>query len=223
MKLTNNQNCDSIGGRILKLRLEKGWKPAQLAEKINVTDKAIWKWENGRGEPSLECLILLAKVFGVTLDYLIVGTEGEGADYGEEEVGRDEYVICGKKLQRGQRIYCRSHADLLNTILDTSMKAYYRCLYKLNGNYCIWLINLSPLARRFGWLNVEEGNKIIEKYVGLPENKIASHDDYVGNQIRYIFDFKSDGRGRYYEFKGLFSCNKDCTADLRVWEPVRDE
>ena len=36
-----------FGQFILKLRKEKGWTQLELAEKLNITDKAVSKWERG--------------------------------------------------------------------------------------------------------------------------------------------------------------------------------
>ena len=42
---------EKIGKFILQLRKEKGMTQKELAEKLGVTDRAISKWENGRGMP----------------------------------------------------------------------------------------------------------------------------------------------------------------------------
>ena len=36
-----------VGQLILQLRKEKGWTQLELAEKLNITDKAVSKWERG--------------------------------------------------------------------------------------------------------------------------------------------------------------------------------
>ena len=42
-------NQEKIGKFILELRREKNMTQQELADKIGVTDRAISKWENGRG------------------------------------------------------------------------------------------------------------------------------------------------------------------------------
>lgn len=64
-----------IGDTIAKLRKEKGWTQAEIAEKLQVSDKAVSKWESNKGEPSIEFLPKLAELFDVSLDYLMTGEE----------------------------------------------------------------------------------------------------------------------------------------------------
>jgi len=59
-----------LGSNILELRKEKGWTQKNLAVKINTTEDSIYSWEKGRAEPSVDFIIKLAEVFGVTTDYL---------------------------------------------------------------------------------------------------------------------------------------------------------
>lgn len=63
----------SIGKTIAELRKEKGWTQIELAEKLQVSDKAISKWEKDSGAPSVEFFPVLAEVFGVSIDYLMTG------------------------------------------------------------------------------------------------------------------------------------------------------
>lgn len=45
-----------LGIFITELRKEKGLTQAQLAQKLNVTDKAVSKWERGVGFPDIKLL-----------------------------------------------------------------------------------------------------------------------------------------------------------------------
>ena len=66
-------DAEHIGKRIAELRRSRYWTQAYLAEKINVSDKTISKWEAGKGTPSIDNFPVLAKVFGVNIDYLMLG------------------------------------------------------------------------------------------------------------------------------------------------------
>ena len=65
----------SIGKTIAELRKAKGWTQVQLAEKLGVSDKAVSKWESEGGFPEITQLPVLASIFNVTIDYLMVGNE----------------------------------------------------------------------------------------------------------------------------------------------------
>ncbi len=67
----------SIGKMITKLRKENGWTQVELAEKLNYSDKNISKWEQDNGEPNSEAFLKLAKLFDVSIDYLMTGKETE--------------------------------------------------------------------------------------------------------------------------------------------------
>lgn len=56
-----------FGQFILSLRKEKGWTQLELAEKLNVTDKAVSKWERGVGFPDIKMIEPLAETLGVSI------------------------------------------------------------------------------------------------------------------------------------------------------------
>ncbi len=57
-------------------RKAAGYTQAELAEKINYSDKSVSKWEQGNGVPDIYVLMQLAKLYGVTLNELV----GEDAE-----------------------------------------------------------------------------------------------------------------------------------------------
>lgn len=59
--------------RLLELRKANGYSQEALAEKIGVSRQAISKWERGESSPDTDNLIVLANVYGITLDELLDG------------------------------------------------------------------------------------------------------------------------------------------------------
>lgn len=60
-----------LGQRIGELRLVFGWSQVQLAKGLNVTKQTVSNWENDNIQPSIEMLVRISKIFGVTTDYLL--------------------------------------------------------------------------------------------------------------------------------------------------------
>ena len=60
-----------IAKNIIDLRRAADITQAQLAEKLNYSDKAVSKWERGEAIPGVTTLKEIADLFGVTVDYLI--------------------------------------------------------------------------------------------------------------------------------------------------------
>ncbi len=64
-----NENLKyQIGSNIASLRRSCGMTQAELAERINYSDKAVSKWERGESIPDVLTLMQLARLFGVTVD-----------------------------------------------------------------------------------------------------------------------------------------------------------
>lgn len=57
--------------KIKTLRINSGMSQVQLAERLGITKSAVNAWENGTNSPSLTYVIKLARIFGVSTDYLL--------------------------------------------------------------------------------------------------------------------------------------------------------
>lgn len=66
-------NPKLFGATIMTLRKKSGITQTTLAKALNVSDKAVSKWETGLGYPEITLLPKIAAVFGVTVDYLMTG------------------------------------------------------------------------------------------------------------------------------------------------------
>ena len=68
-----------IAENISSLRREIGMTQAELAEKLNYTDKAVSKWERGESIPDVGVLKEIADLFEVKVDYLLVEDHSDSA------------------------------------------------------------------------------------------------------------------------------------------------
>lgn len=60
-----------LGDNIKNLRINKGLSQVDLANKLSVTKQSVSNWENENIMPSVEMLIKIAEIFGVTTDFLL--------------------------------------------------------------------------------------------------------------------------------------------------------
>lgn len=102
-------NQEKIGNFIREMRNEKKMTQQELAEKIGVTDRAISKWENGRGTPDITLLIPLSKELEINVLELLNGEKIE--DQNNAVIGLIERT--NKKI----RVWKRFAYILLNVIL----------------------------------------------------------------------------------------------------------
>lgn len=66
-----------VANNLTELRKAAGLTQAELAEKINYSDKSVSKWERGEALPDLKVLTQLADLFEVTVDYFVTPDAGK--------------------------------------------------------------------------------------------------------------------------------------------------
>ena len=62
-----------LGTRIASLRQGRGLSQAELASRLHISSSAVGMYEQGRREPSVDTLVAMSQIFGVSLDYLLSG------------------------------------------------------------------------------------------------------------------------------------------------------
>jgi len=72
----------TMGSFLAALRRASGMTQKELAERLNVSDKSVSRWERDEGAPDLSLIPVIAEVFGVTCDELL---RGERAAAGAED------------------------------------------------------------------------------------------------------------------------------------------
>lgn len=82
-----------FNNKLKELRKEKNISQEQLAKELNISRQAISKWESGKAYPDIDNLILLRKIFGVSLDELIMEEEEKV----EENNSKQELIESSEK------------------------------------------------------------------------------------------------------------------------------
>ncbi len=70
----------SIGETIASLRKQKGMTQNELAEKMNVTDKAVSKWERDLSCPDINAISKLADILDVSVEELLKAKTKENSN-----------------------------------------------------------------------------------------------------------------------------------------------
>ena len=73
-----------IGRFIAECRKKQGLTQMQLAERLNITDRAVSKWENGRAMPDSAIMLELCGVLGITVNDLLSGEVVTVDNYNKE-------------------------------------------------------------------------------------------------------------------------------------------
>ena len=76
-------NAEKTGSLIRSLRIKKGLTQKELAHMICVTDKAVCKWEKGRGCPNITLISQLSKVLEVDIQSILQGYLDKNKKIGE--------------------------------------------------------------------------------------------------------------------------------------------
>lgn len=97
-------NQTETGKFIARCRKEQNLTQAQLAEKMNITDRAVSKWETGKCMPDSSIMLQLCEILGITVNELLSGEKMEtGGDDGTYEKKADENLLILKKRDENNR------------------------------------------------------------------------------------------------------------------------
>ena len=73
-----------IGNFIADRRKKQNLTQMELAEKLNITDRAVSKWERGKSLPDASVMLELCKVLNISVNELLTGENLEMKDYNEQ-------------------------------------------------------------------------------------------------------------------------------------------
>jgi len=180
-------NQEKIGRFIAELRKEKNMTQKDLANKLGITDRAISKWENGRGMPDLSLLTSLCEVLEIKVNELLSGEKLDNKNYQEELekniINTIDYT--NKKLNNIKKIFLGILSVILLFII------LFFTLFNIDINRM--KNNKSVLFSTWGYDYVTP--------IDIREDKIEMAI------INYLID-KGDGEYKHYENEKMFASIK---------------
>ena len=102
-----------FGRFVAQLRKEQNLTQKELAEWLHVTDKAVSKWETGKGFPDLKLLDPLAQVLNVSLVELLQGERTPSPTLTKEEAGQ----AAVQAMEQSQKNTARRYLKLFRWLL----------------------------------------------------------------------------------------------------------
>lgn len=133
---------DSIqfGAFVSQLRKERNMTQKELADQLHVTDKAVSKWETGKGFPDLKLLEPLAQALGVSLVELILGERNES----DTLTAAQAESVVSQALDQSQKTTARRYLRLFR--------------YCLTGGGILCALRLLPQFLFWCFLNLPFGS-----------------------------------------------------------------
>lgn len=185
-----------IGKFISSLRKEKGYTQEQLAEKLNVSNKSISRWENGNTMPDLSLMPKLCELLEISINELLSG----------ERIESDEYQ---KKLEENIII----NMDLLKKKINGFTK---RFMFVVIGIFILLVIGLLALISykelTYTKIYLDDSNVQISA---------CKEKDYLGftvstkDETPFMFNSYYDEETKTYVIESLFRyLDKDNLKDV---------
>ncbi len=178
-------DIEKISNLIKTRRKEKGLTQEELAQKINVTEKAISRWETGRGTPDISLLVPLAEELDISVSELLKGKEDKKEDKNIKEIV--DYIDASKTKKNKLIIPI---ATILYTIILILYLWYLKVEYNTGGT--IHHTYLGELVYNFFFItSIFFTNRLIANhyYDTIEDRKRMNKISYIIALVIYIIMF----------------------------------
>lgn len=145
-----------FGVFVTQLRKERGLTQKELADRLCVTDKAVSKWETGKGFPDIKLLEPLARELDVSLVELI---QGERQQTDHLTIAEAEHVV-SQAMDQSQKITARRYLRLLKWLLVIiGIAAAYLPVINLSSfvAFCYYLGGIPGFTPNIGIIGGADG------------------------------------------------------------------
>lgn len=193
-------NAEKTGILIYDMRTRKGLTQKELAEKCNVSDKAVSKWERGEGCPDVTVLPKLAEVFGIEVDSLMNGEIPFSQDVSGKTIKDydfrqpDRYP---KYMQRELWMLGEDICQVLNrectSILNERCEFWRDSVDQLTNREFLLSIPQKCFFYDFDYTNVQTGGFTVEVdpqlAKALMKQDVAAHDQITDFDLTVFRDY----------------------------------
>lgn len=188
------------GSMIKRLREERKMTQGQLAEKLNVSDKAVSKWENAKGYPDISLIEPIAKALGISVMELLSGNDITNANVSSNMLRTKWYVcpVCGNVLHSVGEAMISCHGITLPSLTaEETDEAHQISIESVEDEYFVEISH--------------EMTK--EHYISF----IAALSDDCVQLVKLYPEGNAEARFKMNRVKEiLFYCNKDGAYKMRL-------
>jgi transcriptional regulator with XRE-family HTH domain len=131
---------EKMGQFIAELRKSRQMTQKDLAEMLNISDKAVSKWERGLSSPDISLLSPISDIFGITASELLNGERNSS----ESRVNDDESITVVSVLE-----YCKKNSKITMELVQNISAAVFTILI-LIGISVVSIVNVA-VSGTFTW------------------------------------------------------------------------
>ncbi len=179
-----------IGKFIAERRKRKNLTQLQLADRLGITDRAVSKWENGKGMPDTSLMLELCAELNISVNELLCGEVIEMTNY-NEKAEKQLLEMAKEKEQRDRELL---HVEIFIGILVTII--LLACVFTASFAQmdAVWRIVLIAAGSILFVIGIGYALRI-EQVAGFYECQKCKHK-YVPTYRQVLFSMHS-GRTRY--------------------------
>lgn len=179
-----------IGKFISECRKNKNLTQAQLAEKLEITDRAVSKWENGKSLPDAGIMLDVCEILGTNVNELLSGEKLDSKNY--KEMAEKNLISLAKQEEKFNKKMLRMEFAIgYFALLGFLIMLFFA---EFIDSESVWKIALSIVAFVFLLTGVTIALKI-EQSTGYYECKNC-HKRYVPT-MKSVYFAPHFGRTRY--------------------------
>lgn len=175
------------GELIKKLRERDKMTQAVLAQRLNVSDKTVSKWETGRGYPDISLLQPLAEVFKVSVAELLSGDIVVNNNVGANMFRSDFYVcpVCGNVIHSmGQAVVSCHGINLIPAAAEDTDESHSVSIENIEDEYFVSVAHEMSKEHYISFIAAVSNDRI--KFVKLyPEGNAEARFKKSG--VRFIY------------------------------------